>query len=167
MTETIRVRRALLSMPEDAAAYRALLNHYASDPLGQGTPLDEDTLDKVLLDLSKHPSVMPYLAFLDDKPVGFATCFLGYSTFKAAPLLNIHDITVMSDYRRRSIGSALLNTITREAQLIGCCRLTLEVRDDNPAAMALYRHNGFDISMPGGKPVIHHLMEKPLEPLAP
>ena len=166
MTENIRVRRALLGLPEDAAAYRAMLNHYATDPLGQGKPLDEATLDKVLQDLSEHPSVLPYLAFLDDKPVGFATCFLGYSTFKAAPLVNIHDIVVLKDYRRHGIGTALLETIAKEARLIGCCRLTLEVRDDNPAAMALYRKNGFDVSTPGGAPIAHHLMEKPLAPAA-
>jgi len=163
MTDNLRVRRALLGMPEDAAAYRAMLNHYASDPLGQGRPLDEDTLDKVLQDLSEHPSVLPYLAFLDDQPVGFATCFLGYSTFKAAPLVNIHDIAVLPEHRRHGVGTALLETIAKEARLIGCCRLTLEVRDDNPAAMALYRRIGFDISKPGGEPVAHLLMEKPLD----
>jgi ribosomal protein S18 acetylase RimI-like enzyme len=163
MTDNLRVRRALLSMPEDAAAYRAMLNHYASDPLGQGKPLDVSILDKVLQDLNEHPSVLPYLALLDNQPVGFATCFLGYSTFKAAPLVNIHDIAVLPDCRRRGIGTALLDAITKEASLIGCCRLTLEVRDDNPAAMALYRRNGFDVSTPGGEPVLHHLMEKPLD----
>lgn len=162
MTAELRVRRALLSLPEDAAAYRDMLQQYARDPLGQDAPLDEDTLDKVLADLTAHPCAYPFLAFLDERPIGFATGFLGYSTFKAAPLLNIHDIAVVPEHRRQGIGRVLLDTIAEEATKLGCCRLTLEVRDDNPAAMALYRQAGFGVSTPGGQPVAHHFLERPL-----
>lgn len=164
MTQDVRVRRALLNLPEDAAAYRQLLNHYASDPLGQATPLDHALLDKVMKDLGEHPCCYPFLAFLDDQPAGFATCFRGYSTFKGAPLLNIHDIAVLRAHRRQGIGRAMIEAIAEEAAKLGCCRLTLEVRDDNDAAKALYRTCGFDVSHPGGKPVPHHFMERPLDP---
>ena len=36
-----------------------------------------------------------------DKPVGLATTFEGFSTFAAKPLINIHDIAVLPDYRGR------------------------------------------------------------------
>jgi len=162
MTDEIRVRLALLGDPDDAADYRDMLNQYASDPLGQDAPLPEPLLDKAVADLREHPCAMPFLAYWDERPAGFATCFLGYSTFKAAPLLNIHDIAVAPDYRRRGIGSALLEAIATQAERMGCCRLTLEVREDNPAAMALYRSNGFDISHPGGQPVAYQFLERPL-----
>jgi GNAT superfamily N-acetyltransferase len=162
MTDPIYVRRALLGHDDDAAAYRDMLNQYAMDPLGQGAPLAEAMLDKVVADLRQHPSAVTFLAFWEELPVGFATCFLGYSTFKAAPLLNIHDIAVSADYRRRGIARRLLDGIAREASKMGCCRLTLEVREDNPAATALYRSSGFDVSMPGGTPVAYNFMERPL-----
>jgi ribosomal protein S18 acetylase RimI-like enzyme len=167
MNEPVRIRRALLTLPEDAAAYRDMLNRYASDPLGQNEPLDDDTLQKVLDDLRDHPCAYPFLALLGEEPVGFATCFLGYSTFKAAPLLNIHDIAVITERRRQGIGLALIETIATEAGKLGCCRLTLEVRDDNPAAMALYRQAGFGVSTPGGLPIAHHFMERKLATSGP
>ena len=54
--------------------------------------------------------------------------------------------------------------IVAEAGKLGCCRLTLEVRDDNPVAMALYRRLGFGPSIPGGQAVPHHFMERQLPP---
>lgn len=162
MTDELTVRRALLNLPEDAHAYRLMLNRYAADPLGQGSPLDDALLDKVIADVSNHPCGYPFLALLDGEPVGFATCFLGYSTFKAAPLMNIHDIAVAPEQRRRGVGSALIEAIAQEALKLGCCRLTLEVRSDNPAAISLYRTTGFDVSQPGGQPVPYHFMERPL-----
>lgn len=164
MNPDLRVRRALLTLPEDAVAYRNILNHYASDPLGQATPLDDELLDKVIGDLRDHPCCYPFLAFIGERPVGFATCFLGYSTFKGAPLLNVHDIAVLREHRRQGIGRAIIQAIAEEATKLGCCRLTLEVRDDNDAAKALYRRCGFDVSQPGGQPMPHHFMERPLNP---
>jgi GNAT superfamily N-acetyltransferase len=163
MTEPLQIRRALLSLPEDAAAYCDMLNQYAADPLGQGAPLPGELLERVLADLAEHPCAYPFLAFQDDEAVGFATCFLGYSTFKAAPLMNIHDIAVAPPYRRRGIAQALIEAIAEEATKLGCCRLTLEVRDDNPAAMALYRQAGFGVSTPGGQPVAYHFLERRLD----
>jgi ribosomal protein S18 acetylase RimI-like enzyme len=162
MNDPLHVRRALLGDDDDAAAYRDMLNQYASDPLGQATPLADEVLDKVLTDLHRHACAVAFLAFWDVQPVGFATCFLGYSTFKAAPLLNIHDIAVRADFRRRGIARRLIDAIAHEAGKMGCCRLTLEVREDNPAATALYRSCGFDVSKPGGQPVAYNFMERPL-----
>jgi ribosomal protein S18 acetylase RimI-like enzyme len=164
MSGELLVRRALLNLPEDGRAYRQMLAMYAADPLGQHAPLDDQLLDKVIADLRDHPCMYPFLALLDGEPAGFATCFLGYSTFKAAPLMNIHDIAVAPVYRRRGIGRALIQAIAAEATNMGCCRLTLEVREDNPGAMALYRQMGFGVSTPGGAPVAHHFLERPLPP---
>lgn len=164
MSDQLLTRRALLNLPEDARAYRDMLAMYAADPLGQGATLEDAVLDKVIADLRGHPCMYAFLAFLGQEPAGFATCFLGYSTFKAAPLMNIHDIAVAPAYRRRGIGRALIETIASEGGRLGCCRLTLEVRDDNPGAMALYRQLGFGDSTPGGVSVAHHFMERPLAP---
>lgn len=162
MSPDLRVRRALLNLPEDAAAYRNMLNQYANDPLGQDAPLDPAVLDKTLADLANHPCCYPFLAAFGERVVGFATCFLGYSTFKAAPLMNIHDIAVAPDHRRQGIGRAILQAIAEEGIKLGCCRLTLEVRDDNPAAMALYQRSGFDLCRRGEQAVPYRFMERQL-----
>ncbi|MGB5571203.1 MAG: GNAT family N-acetyltransferase, partial [Sedimenticolaceae bacterium] len=90
------------------------------------------------------------------RAVGFASCFLGYSTFQARPLLNIHDIAVLAEWRGQSIAQRLLQAIGELARRLGCCRITLEVRTDNPRARQLYERAGFS---PGQCSLF---MEKPL-----
>jgi len=75
-------------------------------------------------------------------PVGLANCFMGFSTFAARPLVNIHDLVVLPGYRGKGIGQALLQAVEQIAKERGCCKLVLEVRTDNPAER-LYRREGF------------------------
>mgnify|MGYP000399452681 CR=1 FL=1 len=76
--------------------------------------------------------------------------FLGFSTFRAAPLFNIHDVTVRPEARRRGVARRLLNEVIQWARGHGCCRVTLEVRSDNTPASELYRSLGFGDSAPVG-----------------
>jgi ribosomal protein S18 acetylase RimI-like enzyme len=93
--------------------------------------------------LAQQPGALVLLALADDQPVGVAVCFSGLSTFRAKPLLNVHDLAVLPQYRGRGIGRALLQTAEDHARQKGCCKLTLEVLDDNTRARALYRRFGF------------------------
>jgi ribosomal protein S18 acetylase RimI-like enzyme len=72
-----------------------------------------------------------------------AVCFFGFSTFQARPLLNIHDLAVVPEYRGRGVGRALLEAAEARAAERGCCKLTLEVQDANPRARQLYERYGF------------------------
>jgi GNAT superfamily N-acetyltransferase len=159
----VRVRQADLAKPADAKSYVMLLDAYARDPLGQGWALPRRVRDKVVEDLQRHPGARIFLAVLGDVAVGFATCFLGYSTFRAAPLLNIHDIAVLPEYRRHGAARALLRAIADGARREGCCKLTLEVREDNPAARALYAAAGFGPAQIGGNQVQYLFLEKPVD----
>jgi ribosomal protein S18 acetylase RimI-like enzyme len=139
----MRIVAARLDDPADAAAYRDQLAAYALDPLGGACALPESTLHRVCEDLARMPHAHAFLARLDEVTVGFATCFEGYSTFRGQSLWNIHDIAVIRAFRGQGIGRALLQHIARSAQAAGCCKLTLEVREDNPGAARLYRNFGF------------------------
>lgn len=161
--DAIWVRRGDLADPEDARHYRALLDAYAADPLGQGHPLPPDVLDRTLSDLALFSAARIFLAGTGDKPAGFATCFLGYSTFRAAPLLNIHDIAVLSDYRGLGIARALMKTIAESALEEGCCKLTLEVREDNEPARNLYQSEGFRAADVQQAPVQFFFLAKSLK----
>ena len=159
----ITVRLASLSEPRDADPYRRLLDAYAQDPMGQNAPLPGTVLDRVIADLSHHPAARVFLAEQKGKACGFATCFLGYSTFRGRPLLNVHDIAVLPQWRGRGIARAILGAVANHARAEGCCRITLEVRDDNPAAKALYRSEGFGAAATDeGNQVQYLFMEKPL-----
>ena len=84
------------------------------------------------------------LAFDDDEAIGIAVCFFGFSTFRARPLLNIHDLAVLPQHRGKGAGRALLQAAEDHARREGCCRVTLEVLESNAGARALYRRFGFD-----------------------
>jgi ribosomal protein S18 acetylase RimI-like enzyme len=84
-----------------------------------------------------------FLALDGERPVGLALCLLGFSSFRARPLLNIHDIAVVPQARGTGVGRELLAAVEEHARSCGCCKVTLEVRSDNARAMAAYRRAGF------------------------
>ena len=155
------VRLADLRAGEDAAYFRRLLDRYAQDPLGIGVVLPAEVLEKASHDLAVLPGARVYLAGVESTPCGFATCFLGYSTFRARSLLNVHDLAVLPSRRGHGIGRALLEKITRDARQLGCCKLTLEVREDNPA-VEFYRAAGFLTAQTPDGPIQYLFLEKPL-----
>jgi ribosomal protein S18 acetylase RimI-like enzyme len=122
----------------------SLLDMYARDAMGGGEPLTEDVKARLCDDLAKHPCAVSFFAFTGDgQAVGLLNAMLGYSTFKAKPLLNVHDIAVDPAYRGQGIGQALLQAAQTHASLQGCCKLTLEVLSGNARALRAYEHFGF------------------------
>jgi GNAT superfamily N-acetyltransferase len=123
-----------------------LLNAYSMDKMGNGTALDESVLKRLKGDLKNVPGAYSFIAYLtahqEAIPIGLINCFMGYSTFVAKPLLNIHDIVVLDNARGKGVGALLIEAAEKKALELGCCKLTLEVRTDNPAER-LYRRLGF------------------------
>jgi ribosomal protein S18 acetylase RimI-like enzyme len=140
---SMQVRPADLADARDAAAVVALLDAYATDPRGGGAPLPEDVRARLIPGLRAFPTTRVWLAFDDLRPVGVCVGFLGFSTFRGLPLLNIHDLAVLADQRGRGVGLALLAAAQSAAQAAGCCKLTLEVQEDNAPARRLYERFGF------------------------
>jgi ribosomal protein S18 acetylase RimI-like enzyme len=126
-----------------AAALVALLDEYAGSPSGGGTRLTEGVKASLPGVLAQRPHYVGLLAFDDGQPVGLVNCFEGVSTFKARPLLNIHDIAVTARHQGRGIGRRLLAEVEAIARSRGCCKLTLEALEGNTGAIALYRRVGF------------------------
>jgi ribosomal protein S18 acetylase RimI-like enzyme len=158
----LRIFEADLANRRDAQGLLDVLDSYAADPVGGGEPLTEDVHSRLVARLREVPSALVLLAFDADVPVGVAVCFFGFSTFRAQPLLNIHDLAVLPPYRGRGIGSALLAFAEHQARRRGCCRLTLEVQDDNPRARALYERFGFEDVVIRSAPT--RFLAKSLEP---
>ena len=143
LSNTTQIRLAKLDDHADQEAILCLLDLYARDPMGAGRPLDDDVRSRLINGLQKFPTTVIFLAFDGDRPVGLANCFLGFSTFAAAPLLNIHDLAVDPACRGQGIGRQLLTAIERHAEELGCCKLTLEVLENNSPAKGLYESFGF------------------------
>jgi ribosomal protein S18 acetylase RimI-like enzyme len=139
----VTVIAADLNEPQHQEAILHLINAYARDPMGDGRDLPAAVRDRLIPGLRQHPTSLVFLAFDDAIPVGVAVCFVGFSTFAARPLVNIHDLAVMPDSRGRGIGRLLLERVEAKGRELGCCKLTLEVREDNHRAQRLYQRFGF------------------------
>ena len=56
------------------------------------------------------------------------------------------NVAVHPDHRRRGLGNALLSAALEEAKKRGLALLSLEVRESNVAAIALYEKHGFTVA---------------------
>jgi GNAT superfamily N-acetyltransferase len=79
-----------------------------------------------------------------DEVAGVATCFMGWGTFAGKPLVNVHDLATLPQWRRRGVGKALLQAAVDCARREGCGKVTLEAYPHNAGAVALYKSFGFD-----------------------
>ena len=143
MKEIAEIVEADLNRAEHQNDVLALTAAYALDPMGNGGPLSTESLERLIPGLKSHPTTLIFLAYVEGKAVGIATCFRGFSTFRARPLINIHDLAVRPEHRGRSIGQQLLRAVEQKAQELGCCRVTLEVQEHNTRARRLYELAGF------------------------
>jgi ribosomal protein S18 acetylase RimI-like enzyme len=139
----IEVIQADLTDAEQVSSVIDIIDSYAREPLNGGKPLTTEVRDQLVIELKSVPALVVFLALLDGVPTGVAVCFRGYSTFTAKPLLNIHDLAVLPEKRNRGLGRALLRGIDDYAKASGCCKITLEVREENTGARRLYRDVGF------------------------
>ncbi len=153
MNEAIAIREADLDDPTHSEALVELFESYMRDPLEGGEPPSEEVKRKLVPGLRAHPACHVFFAMKDEMPVGFAVCFLGFSTFNARPLINIHDIFVDASLRGMGIGKKLLDRIEAKTRSLDGCAITLEVRKDNERARRLYRNFGFQRGEIGGAEV--------------
>jgi GNAT superfamily N-acetyltransferase len=138
----INVVEADFARTEHQQAICAMLDAYSRDPMGNAAPLPDDVLERLVPALRDHPTCVVLLAFDGKRPVGIATCFQGMSTFVARRLLNLHDLAVIPEYRGRGVGRLLLAAVEEKARELGCCKVTLEVLEENPAR-AIYEASGY------------------------
>lgn len=142
-TAEVLVLQASYTNPVHAQAIGFMLNHYAEDVMGGGESLSVDNLEQLAIELAKRPHAFSVLAFVAGEPVGLVNCFEGFSTFQCRPLVNIHDVAVLSQYRGLGISQKMLAKVEEIARQRGCCKMTLEVLEGNEVAQGAYRKLGF------------------------
>ena len=135
------------TQPAHREALVMLLDAYAQDPMGGAEGLSQDVKDRLCNELARRPLAFSFIAWertdAHIQAIGLINCFEGYSTFKAKPLLNIHDIAVLPSHRGAGVGQALLAAAEILARQRGCCKLTLEVLTGNDCALSSYLRFGF------------------------
>lgn len=120
-----------------------LLDAYATDPMGGAEPLTDYTRDNLCREMAARPQVFTVLCYVDGQPAGLCNCVEGFSTFKAKPLVNIHDIAVVPGFRGLGLSHRMLERVEVVARERGCCKLTLEVLEGNEVARRSYSSFGF------------------------
>jgi len=132
----------------DARTLVRLLDDYARDPMGGGAPLPDETRQRLAGVLARTAGAFSIVAEREHgagerEALGLANCFTTVSTFAAAPLVNIHDLSVVAAARGQGIGRGLLQAVEDHARTLGACKVTLEVLEGNAVARAAYQRAGF------------------------
>ena len=146
---SFNICRADYANATHAKALVNLLDAYARDPMGGGESLTEFAKAHLVSSLAARPQAFSVLAFettpgrSEGVPVGLVNCIEGFSTFACRPLINVHDVAVLPEYRGRGVAQQMLNMVGEIARERGACKLTLEVLAGNVAALKLYRRIGF------------------------
>jgi len=120
-----------------------LLNSYACDPMGGGEALATTVKDNLVKTLAKRTDVFTILCYVDEQPAGLINCIEGFSTFNCKPVMNIHDVIVLAEYRGQGLSTKMLAEVEALASFRGCCKLTLEVLEGNKIAKSSYQKFGF------------------------
>jgi ribosomal protein S18 acetylase RimI-like enzyme len=129
--------------PTHTNAYLSLLDHYMRDPMGNHPPLNQEEQTRLIRDLQAHPTAKVVLMKQAGEYVGMTTLFVNYSTFKLKPYLYVHDVVVLNQYRGQGFGKALIDHLITLSKEKGYCKISLEVREDNPVAQQTYKQAGF------------------------
>ena len=82
--------------------------------------------------------------YLAKTPLGEVIGFCSF--WRVLDELHINNLAVTPGRRRRGIATALLSHVLHEGAALGATRATLEVRQSNEAARALYERFGFSVT---------------------
>ncbi len=146
--------------PAHRQAIIELINAYAHDPHGNEQALSDEVCEALIPGLRDHPATRVYLALVDEVAVGAAVCLVGFSTFTARPVLNIHDLVVLPKCRGQGIGRSLLAHVEQQAREMNCGKVTLEVNESNHGARKLYREAGYGRTPDGTEKEALYFLEK-------
>ncbi len=140
---SLEIRPVDWQKANESQAVVEVLDSYASHMVGGGVPLSATVRANLSAELAKRPQSIVLLAWSEGQAVGLVIAFEGFSTFACRPLINIHDLAVLPKFQCRGVGKALMAAVEAEAVRRGCCKLTLEVLENNSHARKLYEAVGF------------------------
>lgn len=106
--------------------------------------------EKQFVYLIKRAKGIFYVILEQDKVIAYVSLLFHGKTH----YLRVYSIAVHPEYRGRSLGQHLMECTLQAARMYDAKKITLEVKDSNAPAIALYMKNGF---MPIGiKPYYYH-----------
>ena len=98
---------------------------------------------EILRKALKKPDYELVVAELDGEIVGFIDQWIVHDFAHGAKLSYIQNLYVISQHRRKGVGSRLLEEIIRSAENKGVLEIHVVTEFENKAAIDLYRKHGF------------------------
>ena len=129
---------------EDVSAIMALIEALAAyEKLSNAVTGNAEALERHLFGDTPFAEVV--VAEWEGKIIGFALFFTNYSTFLTQPGIYLEDLFVLSDYRGKGVGHALLSYVAKIAVAREAGRLEWSVLDWNQSAIGFYEKIGADV----------------------
>ncbi|MFH1848980.1 MAG: GNAT family N-acetyltransferase [archaeon] len=102
-------------------------------------PPDENAAERLRIHgLGNDPKYQGYLAYVDNKPVGYLIYFFTYSSFLGKPTLYIEDIFVKDKVRSQGVGSRIFGFCLEKAKENSCGRMEWTALRWNKKAHGFY-----------------------------
>lgn len=131
------VKRVVEAGGGDTTHLLHLLDAWQRTP-GGDHPLTEDVRARLTQALPRQPHLIALLAMDGENPIGCAVGFHHLYLFAGQPIANVQFLFVQPAHQRRGIARELMQAFEDRARMLGCRRLTLEVRAGNAPAKSLY-----------------------------
>jgi len=130
-----------LAAPSDVDAVLALCRElYEFD----GTPFHADGHRAALVELISRPDCgCVWLIEVGAETIGYVVLCFGFSLEFRGRDAFVDEFYLREPFRRRGVGTEVMEQVAREAQRLGVKALHLEVERTNTAAQAFYRKIGF------------------------
>ena len=133
----ITVRQAVLA---DIDAVAQLFDAYRQF---YGKTSDIEAAKVFLLERFNHGESILFLAFENDKPIGFTQLYPSFSSVSMARVYVLNDLYVDSQVRGKGVGKKLLNAATEYAKSFAAVRVTLSTDIANKTAQFMYESAGW------------------------
>lgn len=104
---------------------------------------DKDSAHQFLLERFKDKDAVIFMAYINDKAVGFTQLYPLLSSVSMQPVYLLNDLFVDINYRGKGIGEALINKAKQLCLTENNKGLAIQTAHDNPA-QHLYTRLGFE-----------------------
>lgn len=123
------------AVPQDVPLLKMLIHEFAGFERDQAFATEESLLRD---GFGLQPKFRALIAEWNSQPVGYALFFDYYASFQG-PGIFLEDLFVRPQFRRKSVGSALLARVAAIAQRDGCFGLIFTVMEWNSNAIKFYQ----------------------------
>ena len=138
-TQSIVIRPAQTGEEEVLYELICKLAHYERNDISK-LPLTKESLRQY--GFGDKRFFYTEFASSEDKVIGYALYYYGFSSNQGRPILYLEDLYVKPEYREQGIGTEFLKKLATYAIKEGCCRLQWHVLAWNESAINFYRKLG-------------------------